>query len=121
MELIGHDGPYPLEEEGRFRLPAWLAWVGDFSYSLYLVHIFELVVVSRLLPRQWAVLRIAAAPLMLLAAIGAGTVCYYVLEKPFMALVKRQKKRVFEEHLKEKVSAPRPPILLAAGECLPRD
>jgi exopolysaccharide production protein ExoZ len=86
-----------LEQEGRLRPPSWLAKIGDLSYSLYLIHMIPIGVLSRILPKQSSLFRVANPLIMLCVTVLAGAVCYYALEKPLMQLVKTQKKRIFIE------------------------
>jgi exopolysaccharide production protein ExoZ len=86
-----------LEQDGELRPPAWLAKIGDFSYSLYLIHMIPIGVLSRILPKQSSFFRFANPLIMLCATVLAGAVCYYLLEKPFMQFVKAQKKKIFRE------------------------
>jgi hypothetical protein len=48
-------------------------------------------VLSRVLPRQSSLFRVANPLIMLSVTVLAGAVCYYLLEKPFMQVRKNTK------------------------------
>jgi exopolysaccharide production protein ExoZ len=57
------------------RLSAWLSYLGDASYSIYLTHLFTIVALAPILP--W--------PLTFLAAIVVGVAVHEHIEKRLMA------------------------------------
>lgn len=81
--------------EGHVRWPAWIRFVGDASYSIYLVHI---LVVYRICYRiLWLLLRHGWLPVSILAAgvitaitaILAGPACFVAVERPFLRKLQR--------------------------------
>jgi peptidoglycan/LPS O-acetylase OafA/YrhL len=86
-----------LEQGGKLKPSPWLAKIGDFSYSLYLIHMIPIGFLSRVLPRQSHFFRIANPVIMLAVTVLVGAACYYLLEKPFMQFVKSQKNKIFRE------------------------
>lgn len=84
-----------VELKYRFRLGGIVGFVGDFSYSLYLSHIYVLAVFARLshallgqntsvfFPYLYAVVALIAA---LLVAVGS----YYLVERPLMLFFRKR-------------------------------
>lgn len=77
------------ELSGRLRTPASLVFLGDASYSVYLVHNPLQALLSRALPGNWAI-----AVLWLCAAGTLLGLLYHVLyERPAIAFVRAQQQR----------------------------
>jgi exopolysaccharide production protein ExoZ len=83
-----------LETSGSLRIPRWLAFVGNASYSIYLTHInieglllkiaARLDLTGRFGPEMTYVVLLAAT-------VGAGCLAYVLVERPLLALFgKRQ-------------------------------
>jgi peptidoglycan/LPS O-acetylase OafA/YrhL len=76
-----------LERAGLWQAPRWIAFSGDASYSIYLVHTSILEVAFRVIDRHpgilnhFAPLTFAAITLLTLAG---GIVCYLLIERPIM-------------------------------------
>ena len=81
-----------LERDGRLRVPALLARLGDASYALYLVHVplvtLLAVVVSAVLPTPGGaagvVLQLAVVLLVLAGCQVAGLLAHRVVEQPLL-------------------------------------
>jgi peptidoglycan/LPS O-acetylase OafA/YrhL len=83
-----------LETSGSLRIPRWLAFVGNASYSIYLTHInvegLLLKIAAKLHLRELLGPAITYAAL-LAATVGAGCLAYVLVERPLLALFgKRQ-------------------------------
>lgn len=80
-------GLVEFERRGQLRVYAWLALLGDASYSIYLVHYPVLYAVA---PRAAAVLPqhhiplVPTAILLTLLSIAAGVVFHLLLERPLL-------------------------------------
>jgi exopolysaccharide production protein ExoZ len=84
-------GAAELERSGRLRIPQWLVFLGDASYSIYLIHY---PVVSHLAPLAFRLdghlhLPIALWMLLLMAAgTTAGCLLHYYIERPLLQRLK---------------------------------
>jgi peptidoglycan/LPS O-acetylase OafA/YrhL len=85
-------GLVELERSGRMRVPGWLVLLGDASYAIYLVHFLALSLLAklawssgaaRLVPAQVAYVVLAVL------AVGAGTLCHLVVERPILSVLGR--------------------------------
>ena len=78
-----------LERRGRLRVPRLLVFLGDASYSIYLIHFTVLSLLARiLLPRALAVIPAAAvAWLLILMSIAAGAALHVVMERPLRSIL----------------------------------
>ncbi len=86
-------GLVELERQSRLRVPAWLRLLGDASYSIYLVHFFALSLLAKLAWSSGAARLVPASVAFLLLcalAIGAGTLCHLVVERPLLAVLSRR-------------------------------
>lgn len=63
------------EMRGRLRIPGWLTKLGDASYSLYLVHLIPIAIVSRLVTGWPAILTLG-----IVSSFVAGLTYHYVVE-----------------------------------------
>lgn len=75
----------------RFIVPAWLMKLGDLSYSMYLAHIFVMIVVDRLndlSPQIKATVGISRVALMLALTLALAWLLFSVVEKPFILIGK---------------------------------
>ncbi len=99
-----------LEIRGKFNMPNWITRIGDWSYSLYLSHVFVLstlkIVFAKLgllLPQSFASLFVIGTPGVLDNVLFAVTVCvasivfaglvYRFIEQPLLRLSRRMIKR----------------------------
>lgn len=75
------------EQAGRLRLPASLRFLGDASYSIYLVHPLTLLVLIPLWPGagSTAIFLIAAA-----TGLATGIAYHLVVERPLLALMPKR-------------------------------
>jgi len=89
-------------EHGRIRLlrSRWAVWLGNVSYSLYLVHFPVTILVAKILSRAFSTTTsatIAAAvliPLALTISFGLAFLLYRFVEIPSIALGKKFSKRL---------------------------
>ena len=81
-------GSVALEQQGRFKVPGPLVFLGDASYSIYLTHAMFvsgfLLVSQRVVPVERLGLPVTSM-LMFLFAVAAGSCFYYWLERPLLA------------------------------------
>ncbi len=84
-------GAARLEERGRLTVPAALRFLGDSSYSLYLVHYPLFMAVAPLLYRAWRLhpATPVAVPFAALAflAVVAGNLLHVFIERPLLRLL----------------------------------
>jgi peptidoglycan/LPS O-acetylase OafA/YrhL len=76
----------------RRAVPRALTWLGTISYSLYLLHVVVLMLVTRLLPHldeRPAPVRVAAGAAFLVLAVGLAWLSYRFVELPGQALGRR--------------------------------
>ncbi|MCW3848970.1 acyltransferase [Sphingomonas sp. LB-2] len=81
------------EAQGRIRVPRWLAYLGDASYALYLVHVLALSVGAKLLVASGlaaALPRPVSALLLIAASLIAGILLHEIVEKRLMKLRPRR-------------------------------
>ena len=74
------------------RPPGWLVYLGDATYSMYLVHFPALSVIAKLCKAGRVDEYIPDVPLYFLHVVGAvmiGCVCHHVIEKPLLNWSKR--------------------------------
>ena len=73
-------------------------WLGDISYSLYLVHMFVVgvgwAVLNRIGILPESPMAIAGITAMVVASLIAATATYYIFEKPLMRMMDRRRKAV---------------------------
>lgn len=71
--------------------PHWLIKLGDASYAIYLLHVFAIAVVGKLLHRfQPSLDADALAAMMTASALLAGLAVHQWVELPMMSLIKRR-------------------------------
>ncbi len=79
-------------ELNRVRLPAMLARMGQYSYSIYLSHILVLGAVVQFWPwrgMSGVLAELGLSLLMLVCAVGAGAVSYHGFERPLLTWSRR--------------------------------
>ncbi|MGC1304421.1 MAG: acyltransferase [Caulobacteraceae bacterium] len=74
-----------LEQAGVSITPRPLVYIGDASYSIYLIHPFVISVGRKLVPHAWAP---AAWLVMLMASLAIGCLVYVGFERPVMRLLR---------------------------------
>jgi len=82
-------GAIGLEHFGRWTMPAWLIYVGDASYSVYLVHYMVLMAVRpyyALFADSSVFIQSAWTLLVFAVAVTLGLLCYRFIEKPLLEL-----------------------------------
>jgi peptidoglycan/LPS O-acetylase OafA/YrhL len=76
--------------------PRWLAWFGDRSYSIYLMHtIVNPVIVNYTIQMNWSHARIPHVlwlAVVFWSGVGAGVALYWLVESRVMAWGKRARK-----------------------------
>ena len=97
--LVGTVG---LEQGGWLRAPRFLMFLGDASYSIYLVHIIALSILAKLAfawfgpSPEHPLLHATLFAAMSFAAIGAGIVYHLLVEAPLLNWVSRRPKAELE-------------------------
>ena len=79
------------DKQARLRIPPVLMWLGNISYSLYLVHIIArewLAAAFRAIGLESFTHTLSCATLALLASLGLATLSYRYLEQPLAAFFK---------------------------------
>lgn len=77
------------EGQDRIRVPRWLAYLGDASYAIYLVHVLALSIGAKLLVASHlaaALPRPVSAVLLIAGSLAAGIVLHEIVEKRLMRL-----------------------------------
>lgn len=77
-----------MERRRPIEAPRWLVFLGDASYSIYLVHYPVLAIVIKLLNATGMVTRLGLEVVFVLSsavAIGTGCLAYYFVEKQILA------------------------------------
>lgn len=80
------------ERSAGWQVPSVLLWIGAASYSIYLVHLNVLIVVEKAagaLGLGGALPGLVVLAAMIVAAVGAGLVCYLLLERPLLAMLRQ--------------------------------
>ncbi len=97
-------GAVLMEREGRLSVPGWLSRIGDWSYSLYLVHMLVLLALRRfwksadeILPSALKFGADGALDNILFMGLGialsllASFVSFHVIERPALKLLRRKR------------------------------
>ncbi|MCX7889746.1 MAG: acyltransferase [Rhodobacteraceae bacterium] len=82
-----------LESAGRLATPRWLAFMGDASYAVYLLHIAVMTVTAKVLAAAGLTQALPAWSLVLLlagAAAAAGGLAHVAVERPLLAALRRR-------------------------------
>ena len=77
------------EREGRLQVPAWINFLGDASYSIYLVHFPLLSLTARvcfLFSQRVNISLWAWLALQVLFAVAAGIIFHLAIEKPLLRM-----------------------------------
>ena len=74
-------GVYWLEPHVRY--PRWLTWLGDASYSIYLVHLLPFVIGFKLLA-TWPELESLRLILLVILGMTTALLCYVYVEQPLL-------------------------------------
>lgn len=89
---LGIAGVARIEAAGHLRCPAWLVYVGNASYTIYLAHesMSGLLLKAAMKSGTHAALGGEATFLLVLAAtVGLGCLAYAIVEKPLLRLLSR--------------------------------
>jgi len=84
-----------LEEQGKLAVPAVLKFLGDCSYSLYLIHFPFFMAGAPLVYRAWQQTRLPVAiPLVVLVMLStvAGCLMHLYVERPLLAWMRRARR-----------------------------
>lgn len=83
------------ERRGQIRVPAWLLYLGEASYAIYLVHNPLLSVTTRLAARVRIMSDVYVATILgIIVAVCVGCLYYSLVEKPARSLVLRKFRHV---------------------------
>jgi exopolysaccharide production protein ExoZ len=88
-----------LENTTRLQFPRFLIFLGDASYSIYLVHYTALSASAKIVYRTWLHHPVPMAvpfAAMALTALGFGIVVHLLVEKPLLRLLPRTLRRAGE-------------------------
>ncbi len=74
------------------RMPRFLVWIGDMSFSLYLIHYFPMRLLNRLLgdTREPGIRGLLAALAVFLATLAVSRLCYMLVEKKLTGFFRRR-------------------------------
>lgn len=81
---------------GVIASPRWLTFLGDASYSIYLVHLPAMNIMMVILPKlgaPWGLPPLAGMAMMLVLATLAGCIIYLLIERPLMRMFAKREKR----------------------------
>lgn len=80
------------ERSAGWKVPSWFLWIGAASYSIYLVHLNVLIVVQKsagALGLGAVLPGLVVLAVVVLAAVAAGLVCYILVERPLLAMLRQ--------------------------------
>ena len=101
-------GAVLLERAGR-RAPRWLVSIGDWSYSIYLSHIFVIAALARIVSPDLTHHPVARGFCSILctgAVLLVGAASYYALERPLLRLARRALLGRFTSHIFHPIATP---------------
>ena len=88
-------GSVLLESQGKLVLPSVVVFIGDASYSIYLVHNPLISIVSRLTAQLHSVSNWKLGMfLCVTSSIGVGVIFHFVVEKPLVRLFRQELQRL---------------------------
>jgi exopolysaccharide production protein ExoZ len=82
------------ERAGKLKVPAFLTFLGDASYSIYLIHSAFISAAVVVLNKLGALDYLGAKPvyfILVIAATTAGCIGYVLIEKPLLARLSKTK------------------------------
>lgn len=89
-------GVIQAERSGLLHAPAWLVFLGDASYSIYLVHFPALSVLAKVAQKlrldSWMPSPVLFC-LLAAAAVGVGCLFHVAIERPLLTLMRRRTAR----------------------------
>ena len=106
-------GLVALENAGR-RLPGVFAAIGDWSYSIYLSHIFVIAALARLVPPDAAshpLAEVFAVVLTIGVVLLVGGVSYRYLERPLLRLTRQRFSAWFDGPARHTLIRPSAPLV----------
>jgi exopolysaccharide production protein ExoZ len=80
-------GAVEIERRGGWKIPEWLSFLGDASYSIYLAHFMVVSTVARIGYARWGKLPIPSAAwvaVLVLCGTGAGILVHLLVERPLL-------------------------------------
>lgn len=73
------------------KIPAWLSFLGDISFSLYLLHYYPIMLISRIAEKSpSAGLKIGLSIVGILFVIGISAISYYLIEKKLSEFLRKK-------------------------------
>lgn len=85
-----------LEQSGQFKIPLFLAFIGDASYTIYLTHVsFEglLLKIAMKISLPHRIGYESTFFLVFAGTISLGCVAYYLIERPLLDTLRQKRKR----------------------------
>jgi len=84
-----------LEASARIRAPRWLVFLGDASFALYLVHVTVMSLAALVLKKLALddLPPVVLGALLFSVAVAAGAIAHTLVEKPVIAMIRRQTRR----------------------------
>lgn len=93
LAAMASAGLMQLEKAGRLRVPDFLVFLGNASYSLYLVHYFALSLAAKVLYPLWVrhpTPIFVPFSVLIIVALGAGLALHLLVERPLLARLPRK-------------------------------
>ncbi|HSV47725.1 MAG TPA: acyltransferase family protein, partial [Ramlibacter sp.] len=90
-------GVAKLERGGQLKPPRWLAFIGDASYSLYLLHLALAGLLLKLAIASGLAARVGTPALYLLVlagTVGLACLAYVAVERPLIHSLRRRRQPV---------------------------
>ncbi len=73
------------------KVPKWLSFTGDISFSLYLLHYYPIMLISRFAERFESVwIKYGLGAVGIIAVIGISSISYYLIEKKFSDFLRKK-------------------------------
>ena len=117
-------GAVSLERAGRLRMSRLLPYLGNASYSIYLLHLpilsasaklFFLLWLDQVLTRQWSFALLFAVP------VACSILAYEWIEKPTLTLTRRLLQGARLRPAAPSLEGPLPAMARAAGAAIPQE
>ena len=105
-------GSIVLERNG-VRAPRFLSVIGDWSYSIYLSHIFVIAALARVVSSVWTSrpwLEVSVTAICLGAVLACGAMSYYFLERPLLRVTRRWLSAWFFDPITDMIFSSRSPV-----------
>ncbi len=73
------------------KMPKWLSFLGDISFSLYLLHYYPITFISRITQKYDSIpLKVLLSVVGIAIVIGISTISYYLIEKKLSSYLKKK-------------------------------